>query len=181
MLNCVLDANILYPVLLRDLFLCLHNNDAIDAFWSSLIQDEWVRNVSQNRSEDREKFQKVADRMNTIFPTSCVSTELVNSRLKDIKMEKDRDDRHVVACAVESKSRYIVTYNIKDFPASEIEEWNVCAIHPDQFISQFVDKELLRISFHQQLKMYKNPPYSKEDLLELMVKRGLVETAKILR
>lgn len=181
MINCVLDANILYPVLLRDLFLCLHNNDAIDAFWSALIQDEWVRNVSQNRKEERYNFQKVADRMNAIFPASCVANHLIVERIDEIEMSKDLDDRHVVACAVESKSRYIITYNIKDFPSSELDKWNVSAIHPDQFISQFIDKELLRISFHQQLKMYKRPPYTKEELIALMEKRGLTETAKILR
>ncbi|WP_052444177.1 hypothetical protein [Flammeovirga sp. OC4] len=95
-------------------------------------------------------------------------------------MSRDLDDRHVVACAIESKSRLIITYNIKDFPTEELEKWHITAIHPDQFISQFIDKELLYIAFQQQLKMYKNPPYTRDELLVLMKNRGLIETAKLL-
>ncbi|WP_052444176.1 hypothetical protein [Flammeovirga sp. OC4] len=88
MINCVLDANILYPVLLRDLFLCLHNNDAINAFWSEIIQDEWTRNLALKRNENQQKYQKVAQRMNAIFPESCIPSALIQSRIDEVKNVK---------------------------------------------------------------------------------------------
>ncbi|ANQ52719.2 PIN domain-containing protein [Flammeovirga sp. MY04] len=181
MINCVLDANILYPVILRDLFLCLHNNNAINAFWSDYIQSEWIRNLALNRNENPNKYKIIADKMNAIFPESNIKSELIDARIDEIFLSKDLDDRHVVACALESKSNFIITYNIKDFPKKELVQLNVTAIHPDEFIYSQLDRELLHIAFEQQLKMYKKPPYDKEELLHLFDKRGLKLTSNIIK
>jgi hypothetical protein len=48
-------------------------------------------------------------------------------------MTNAETDRHVAATAIVSQSQYIVTFNLKDFPAKSLLAYNIEAIHPDQF------------------------------------------------
>jgi PIN domain len=47
----VLDANVLYPALLRDLLLQLSFGGIFQARWSAEIEDEWRRNLLRARPE----------------------------------------------------------------------------------------------------------------------------------
>ena len=46
----------------------------------------------------------------------------------------DADDRHVLAAAIHSGARIIVTTNLRDFPASALAPFSIEACHPDAFI-----------------------------------------------
>ena len=45
--TALLDANILYPAPLRDLFMRLAVSDIFAARWTERIHDEWMRNVTK--------------------------------------------------------------------------------------------------------------------------------------
>lgn len=47
----------------------------------------------------------------------------------------DGKDGHVPAAAIRSRSSVIVTFNLKDFPAAVLDEYEVEAQHPDEFIA----------------------------------------------
>jgi hypothetical protein len=47
----LLDANVLYPPALRDLFLWLAAGGVYSPRWTETIHDEWMRNVLQNRPD----------------------------------------------------------------------------------------------------------------------------------
>jgi len=50
------------------------------------------------------------------------------------KMQNDLKDRHVLACAVKSGARLIVTFNVRHFPLAALEPWLVEAQRPDDFL-----------------------------------------------
>ena len=47
--TAVLDANVLYPALLRDVLLILADADLYSAKWSAHIRDEWTRSLLRDR------------------------------------------------------------------------------------------------------------------------------------
>lgn len=92
----------------------------------------------------------------------------------------DPDDRHVLAAAIKGGSDLIVTRNLKDFPARQLERWGIEAQHPDEFLAnQF---HLSQPAFLQAVKTVrlrlKNPPKSVEDYLDTLRAQGLLATVK---
>jgi len=47
--TAVLDANVLYPALLRDVLLSLADADLYSAKWSVHIREEWTRSLLRDR------------------------------------------------------------------------------------------------------------------------------------
>jgi hypothetical protein len=62
----------------------------------------------------------------------------------------DPDDRHVLAAAIRARAQIIVTFNLNDFPAEVLADWDVEARHPDDFlVDQF---HLDAISVHRAIQ-----------------------------
>ncbi|MDB2462725.1 PIN domain-containing protein [Algibacter sp.] len=94
----VLDACVLYPAPIRDILLSLAAAGLFTAKWSDIIQDEWLRNLLKNRIDlKKAQLNQTINAMNLAFPDANV----VNFKdlIPSIKL-KDKDDRHVVACAI---------------------------------------------------------------------------------
>lgn len=154
----VLDACVLYPVPLRDLLLSLADNGLFKPKWSAEIQDEWSQNLLLNRPDlNKEQLQLTIEAMNTGFPDSNV--DRYGSLISSITLP-DPYDRHVVAAAIRSKADVIVTYNLKDFPKSIEEEYNIEIQHPDDFLTNVYDlhPEKGKEAFRKMVKRLKNPP-----------------------
>jgi hypothetical protein len=49
--------------------------------------------------------------------------------------ENDPKDRHVLAAAIRARCEVIVTFNLKDFPAEALADWNVEVQHPSKFLA----------------------------------------------
>jgi predicted nucleic acid-binding protein len=47
----------------------------------------------------------------------------------------DKDDRHVLAATIKGHAQHICTFNIKDYPASALETWNIEAVHPQAYLA----------------------------------------------
>lgn len=112
--TAILDANVLYPQLIRDTLLSLAVERLYHARWSATIHAEWTRNLAKDRPEPATKLALVVERMNDSVPDCLVThyEKLANS----IELP-DPDDRHVVAAAIAGHADAIVTFNTKDFPA----------------------------------------------------------------
>ena len=97
--TAILDANVLYPQLVRDSLLSLAVAGLYHARWSQAIHDEWTRNLAQDRPELAPKLPAVVELMNASVPDCLVTNyeKLVTS----IELP-DPDDRHVVAAAIVS-------------------------------------------------------------------------------
>ena len=55
----------------------------------------------------------------------------------------DPNDRHVLAAAITASANVIVTFNLKDFPATALSPHGLVARHPDLFLKAFPPRCLL--------------------------------------
>ena len=172
-LKVVLDACVLYPAPIRDILLSFAAEDFFTPKWSDIIQDEWCRNLLKNRKDlKEEQLFKTICAMNLAFPDSNV--ENFEGLIKNIELP-DKDDRHVVACAIRSKADLIVTFNVKDFPYKELSKYDIDIEKPDEFISNLIDvnPELASKAFKKMVKRLKNPIKTKDDVLNTLQNCGL--------
>ena len=48
-------------------------------------------------------------------------------------------DGHVLAAAIHSRSKFIITFNLRDFPEEALAPYDILAQHPDDFILDLLD------------------------------------------
>lgn len=169
----VLDACVLYPAPLRDFLLHIANMDIYQPKWSEIIQEEWTRNLLLNRTDlTSDKLTRTVEAMNKAFPDANISDF---EDLIDVINLPDKDDKHVLAAAIKSNAKYIITFNLKDFSKEVLEKWKIIPLNPDDFVTNlFIQfSEEIKKAFENQVLFLKNPPMSKEQVLETLKKCGL--------
>lgn len=155
-LVAVLDACVLYPAPLRDFLMHLAVLDTFQAKWTEEIHTEWIRNVLKNRPDlNAEQLERTKQLMNAHTRNAIVENyeNLINS----LKLP-DKNDRHVLAAAIQAKADLIVTFNLRDFPAGELSRYGVEAIHPDIFVQRLIESnaDLVFSAAQRQWKSLKN-------------------------
>jgi PIN domain len=112
----LLDANVLYPAPLRDLFMNLAVLDVFQARWTNQIHDEWTCNLLKNRPDlSASQIERTRALMN-LHVRDCLVSNF--EHLIPALQLPDLDDRHVLAAAIHSQSKRIVTANLNHFQAS---------------------------------------------------------------
>ncbi|MES2330528.1 MAG: PIN domain-containing protein [Bacteroidota bacterium] len=180
-MKVLLDANVLYPVPVRDILLSLADRKLFQAKWSADINNEWVRNLLFKRQDIRaEDLARTVDAMNRAFPDA--NTDQYQHRIAQLSLP-DPNDRHVLAAAIEADAELIITFNLKDFPDDILEKHGIEAVHPDNFIEELIQEntDTAFDAFEQQLARLRNPPLSREYVLEKLSQCGLTNTASSLR
>lgn len=97
--------------------------------WSPAILDEVRRNLAKRVDLALDAIAYRVDRMNRAVPGALdeAPEALVAA------MQINEHDRHVLALAVHVEADCIVTFNLRDFPASACEPYGVEALDPDSF------------------------------------------------
>jgi hypothetical protein len=105
--------------------------------WSDDIIAEVSSNLSEKWSKTPEQVQRREDALRAHFPEAWVEgyAPLV------AVMTNDERDRHVIAAAVSSGTKLIVTYNVKDFPESSLKPWGIERQGPSTFLLHLYDLE----------------------------------------
>ena len=112
------DACVLYPAPLRDLLMHLALTDLFRAKWTDAIHEEWMRAVLETRPDlTREKLERTRNLMNA-HVRDCLVTGY-EGLIPGLPLP-DPDDRHVLAAAIRGRADVIVTFNLKDFPATTL-------------------------------------------------------------
>lgn len=180
-ITAVLDACVLYPAQLRDLFMHLALTRVFRPRWSNDIHNEWITAVLRNRP-DLKKSQLLRTR-------TLMDSHVVGCLVKDYEKYipeinlPDEKDRHVVAVAIKAKADVIVTFNLKDFPVKEMKKYHILVKHPDIFLEQLLTENTTGFTkaIIQQLALLKKPPISQKHFLEILENSGLIRTAKKLK
>jgi predicted nucleic acid-binding protein len=178
--TAILDANVLYPQLLRDTLLSLAVERLYHARWSATIHDEWTRNLVKERPDMASKLPAVVALMNASVP-DCLVTHY--EKLADSIELPDPDDRHVVAAAIAGHADAIVTFNTKDFPQAVLQPYGIEVQHPDEFVmNQLQLHKIPALSAIKKMRArWTNPARSAQDLITAFELRGLPLTADLLR
>jgi len=104
--TALLDANILYPAMMRDIFVQLANDELFQARWTADIHREWIEALLKNKPH----FERTA-------------LEL-----------PDPNDRHVLAAAIVGRCDVIVSQNLRHFPEDALAPYGIEVQHPDDFL-----------------------------------------------
>lgn len=180
-LVAMLDANVLYPAPIRDILLHFADAKLFQPKWTDQIHDEWIRNLLKKRPDIMPKnMKKTRAAMESAFPDANVSSY---ESLIDQVILPDADDRHVLAAAIKSDAKIIVTNNLKDFPAKNLKPHQIIATSADNFVKRLIilDESRALKAFHAQVSNMKNPPLSVNQVLASLEKNGLTETVSALK
>lgn len=95
----------------------------------------------------------------------------------------DKDDRQVLAAAVRSGAQIIVTSNLRDFPDDALKAFGIEAQSPDEFVLNLLDLAPGAVAaiVSKQAADLKNPPHTRDQLLETLIANGLVRSVAKLR
>ena len=135
----VLDADILYPPVLRDMLVGMAYFGLFEARWSNDIIDEVERNLTAKAKLSSETAHRRVGQLKALLPQAMVTdyaeflTDLTNHP----------KDRHVVAAARKAGASVIVTRNIRHYHPLPV---GIAAVQPDPFMSSLVTTENLLTS-----------------------------------
>lgn len=99
--------------------------------WSDHIHAEWIRNVIKDKPQVTAEHLQKTRRLMDGTPEALVTGYEPLIPTVELSAQKDR---HVVAAAVLAKADAIVTFNLRDFPDEELAQYDLEAIHPDEFL-----------------------------------------------
>jgi predicted nucleic acid-binding protein len=177
----VYDANVLYPNTLRDLLIRIAQSGTVQAKWTNAILDEMLAALRRSRPDiPAEKLERLRDLMNKAVRDCLVTGH--EPLIEGLKLP-DPDDRHVLAAAIKAGAQVIVTRNLKDFPESDLQPWDIEAKSPDAFVLDqvHIDIRAVAASVRQIADSRTNPPEAIEDVLTQLERDGLVESVAALR
>jgi predicted nucleic acid-binding protein len=181
MMKILLDANILYPSSLRDLFFELSRTGCFELYWSEKILNEWIKSIQHKLNKNQKiGLDNILQKTQLEFSSSVVDG--YEGLLKSENNLPDKDDIHVVEAAIKAKVDYIVTFNTRDFTNSLLKKYGIRAVHPDRLISDLI--QLKKINARQaidricQTEIYNGIGYEKYCLL--LKNRGMIRTVRYL-
>jgi len=131
----VLDACVLVPAALRDTLLRLAETPRLYVpKWGNEIIAEMRCTVIDKLQKTPEQADHLIEELKRAFPEAWVRD------CKDLEaaLTNHKKDRHVLAAAIRSSAQTIVTFNLKHFPADGLRQYDIDALHPDEFlVNQF--------------------------------------------
>ena len=130
-MKALLDACVLYPTVLREIFVATARAGLYKPLWSDRILEEWARATVKlgPGAEVVARGEVAALRM--AFPKATVP---VHDALAARLWLPDPNDVHVLAAAITGGAEVIVTFNAEDFPRQTLAEEGLARQDPDQFL-----------------------------------------------
>ena len=128
----LVDANILFAAPLRNLLIAAALAGLVRPRWSAEIQEEWTR--ARQRQEPRLKERSLAllrALIDHTVPDAAVAG--FQHRIDALRL-RDRNDRHVLAAALQAGTPVILTRNRKDFAPRDLAPHGVRAMDPDEVL-----------------------------------------------
>ncbi len=167
------DACVLFSAPLRDLLLELAVSGFFRARWSPAVHEEWISNLLATRPDlDRGRLARTRVLMDSALPDALVDGY---QELVDVLKLPDPGDRHVLAAAIKARADLILTWNLQDFPAATLAEWNIEVRDPDGFLLDtfHLDPEGFCEAMRRVRGRLRNPPKTAEEYLAILERQKL--------
>jgi hypothetical protein len=134
----ILDACILYPFHLRNIIIQAAADDLVEPRWTDDIHDEWIRNLAVGpHAVPMARLQNTRQILNNAFPAAIVTG--YEGHIAAVSLP-DPDDRQVVAAGIAAGATLILTWNLRHFPAKELQKFGIRRESPDEFLSGVYDE-----------------------------------------
>ncbi|MDX1628027.1 MAG: PIN domain-containing protein [Fulvivirga sp.] len=178
--TAVIDANVLYPIVIRDYLFWLAHHSLFTPKWSKSLMEEFIAIFESKGNLDPKKVMQQVKRMNNAFPDALVTN--YEEIMKSIEL-KDKKDIHVLAAGIKCNANVIITNNLADFPGDYLNEFSLNAKSPDDFMADLIDLDpSTSIEAYRNMILCKNnPPLDEIEYLDILKKNNLISTADILR
>jgi predicted nucleic acid-binding protein len=176
--KAVLDTNVIYPVIIRDLLLWFAHYDLYTPKWSKHIVEEW-KDVMTRKGIAPDIVALRVEKINLAFPDALVNN--YRGLISAIELP-DEKDRHVVAAAIKVNANVIVTNNLKDFPEEYLQSFGLNVKSADDFLTDIIDlnHDKAKEAFKEMVCQKKNPEMDEYEVLDQFRKNGLTQTANYL-
>ena len=160
----VLDASVLFPMVLCDTLMRAALEGLYRAYWNPTIFDEIERNLILHGRTTPEGARRRCLRMQRALSEAMVKG--YESRIAE--MTNDAKDRHVLATAVYVRAQIIVTQNHRHFPAHALTPYSIEAQSADTFLNSLftTDPDTVTRIITEQSARLQNPPQSVEQVLD---------------
>lgn len=174
----LLDTNVIYPVIIRDLLFWYAHYDLYTPKWSIHIFDEW-KEVMIRKGVSLEEASKRIDKAQKAFPDALVKN--YEGLIKSLDLP-DQKDCHVLAAAIKSNSDLIVTNNVRHFPDYILASFGLIAKTADDFLTDIIDLnyEQAIAAFKEMVLHKRNPDLDEYEVLGQLRNCGLSDTANFL-
>lgn len=95
----------------------------------------------------------------------------------------DSNDRHVLAAAIRGRADVIVKNNVKDFPDDLLEEFDIDAQTPDEFMYHLINlsPNEVRNAAEEHRTSLLNPPMSLDEYIRCLQRQGLNDSCQAFR
>lgn len=176
--TAVLDTNVVYPVIIRDILLWFAYYELYTPKWSEHIFDEWKKVMIEKGVSVVDAEKRIA-MVNVAFPDGLVQN--YKGLIAHLELP-DKDDCHVLAAAIKTNANLIVTNNIKDFPEAYLQSFGIDVKTADDFLTDIIDlnQEQAVTAFKEMVLNKKNPKQDEFEVLNLLRNAGLKDTANYL-
>ena len=132
----ILDACVLLPMPLADTLLRMAETPRLYLpKWTDHIMGEVGRNLANKWNKSPQQIHYRESQLRIHFPEAWIEgyEPLIE------QMGNDSKDRHVLAAAVSSGTKLIVTYNAKHFPTRCLDPWGIERQGPSTFLMNLYD------------------------------------------
>ncbi len=128
-MRVLIDANVLYPTVLREIVLGVAGTEWFTPLWSERILEEWAHAAGRHGDAPiaRAEIAVLRDR----WPDSEVTIE---PETKGRLHLPDPADIHVLAAAIDGGADSLLTMNLKDFPPAVLSKEGIFRRAPDEFL-----------------------------------------------
>jgi hypothetical protein len=177
----VFDACILYPFHLRNIIVQAAVDRLVEARWTDKIHDEWIRNLAADAPTiPFERLQTIQRLMNDALPGATVSG--YEDLIPTVNLP-DPDDRHIVAAALAAGASIILTWNLRDFPATTLKKYRLRGETPDTFLAGLYDRapDLAIGSLANARRNLSKSRVSASDFIDILNNQKLGQLAKRVR
>ena len=130
-MRVLIDANVLYPTVMREVVLGAAAAGLFAPRWSARIEEEWARAAARHGAAEEALARGEIARLALAFPGARVT----GFEAREAKLWlPDPADIHVLAAAIHGSCDVILTSNAKDFPRGLLAEEGLSRADPDGFL-----------------------------------------------
>ncbi|MGH2558121.1 MAG: PIN domain-containing protein [Thermomicrobiales bacterium] len=168
--GAVLDANVLFPVVLRDTLLRAADAGYFRPYWNAHILAELSRNLIADAHFSEGSAARLIAALRRNFPHAEIAgyEYLVDS------LTNHPRDRHALAAANHAGAPVIVTANLLHFPREALRPHGIVAQSPDTFLMDLLSpgpRRLVRIIREQSADM-RRPPMTVDEAVDRLEKHA---------
>lgn len=176
--KAVLDTNVIFPVVIRDLLFWFAHYELYTPKWSAHIFDEWGSVMRRKGVAEKEATKRIK-KANFAFPDALVQN--YGSLIEHLQLPDPRD-RHVLAAAIKTNANVIVTHNLKDFPEDYLDSFGLKAKSADDFLTDIIDlnQDQAITAFKEMVLNRRNPAMNDFEVLDSLRRSELIDTANYL-